>query len=166
MYLVSQLRRLPRLAVVAAIALTGCLGVSTSPDTISLKPGAEGPPAKSDAVPLTTSSTVEAAPDMATPPDLTTFPDLSRPRPDLTGLLDCYGYAVCDPGNMFCIKFFGGSQATPGAMISTPACYQPADPCANGVLDCACIQNDAVLRNSCGTCVDNQDRTFTCYAVP
>ena len=46
---------------------------------------------------------------------------------------------------------------------TSPACYEPNDPCPNGVLDCTCIQNDATLRAQCGNCVDNQDRTFTCY---
>lgn len=99
--------------------------------------------------------------------------DLSRPlidlaARDLTGLFDCYGVAVCDPTMDFCIKYFNGSQANPGTLTQPPACFMPGATCAsNGQnMDCGCIQNDCVLGPQCqGSCVDNGDGTFSCYAM-
>jgi hypothetical protein len=98
--------------------------------------------------------------------------DASRPlldlaSSDLAGLFNCYGVAVCDPTTDFCIKYYTGSAATPGQLMNSPACFTPSDTCGNQGqnMDCACIQNDANLGVGCkGSCVDNMDGTFTCYA--
>jgi hypothetical protein len=100
----------------------------------------------------------EPAPDLLPPPP----PDL-RPA-DLAGLTDCYGKAYCDRATMFCLRYIDGSPGKPGEEKNAPSCYAPNDACANGTLDCACIQADAVLGPNCATCFDNQDGTFTCYA--
>jgi hypothetical protein len=104
-------------------------------------------------------------------PDLAQSADLLLPPPppdlapsDLTGLIDCYGKAYCDQATMFCLRFFGGSPGKPQPEKVGPSCYAPQDPCPNGTLDCACIQQDAVLGPSCAECFDNKDGTFTCYA--
>jgi hypothetical protein len=86
---------------------------------------------------------------------------------DLAGLTNCYGVAICDPGSSFCIRYFAGSQATPGNAAGGPACYQPSDTCANQgqPMNCSCIQADSNLGPSCqGSCVDHNDGTYDCYA--
>jgi len=99
--------------------------------------------------------------------------DMSKPvldltQGDLTGLFNCYNVAICAPNQMFCIKYFDGSAAAPGKLVGgSPACYEPSDTCGNQGqnMDCGCIQNDGTLGPACqGSCVDNQDGTFTCYA--
>jgi hypothetical protein len=103
-------------------------------------------------------------------PDAAEIPDLLPPPPpdlrpaDLAGLTNCYDKAYCDRATMFCLRYIEGSPGKPGAEKNAPSCYAPNEPCANGTLDCACIQADAVLGPSCATCFDNQDGTFTCYA--
>jgi len=68
----------------------------------------------------------------------------------------------------FCITYNDGSAATPGkSVFGSPACYAPDVDCAdNGQnMDCGCIQNDDTLGVGCeGSCVDNGDGTFVCYA--
>jgi hypothetical protein len=91
-------------------------------------------------------------------------PDMGRPPADLAGLTNCFNVTACDPATMLCIKYLSGTPGNPGAPRSAPSCYQPMDPCANGVLDCACIQADPSLAMNCGRCFDNGDTTFTCYA--
>ncbi len=87
---------------------------------------------------------------------------------DLAGLVNCHNVAICDPTTMFCITYNDGSQDTPGkTVLGSPACYQPDTPCGdNGLpMNCDCIQNDCTLGNGCqGSCVDNGDGTFVCYA--
>ncbi len=99
--------------------------------------------------------------------------DLAKPildfaATDLAGLVNCYGRAVCDPAMDFCISYNDGSEAAPGVTVfGSPACYTPDTPCAdNGqAMDCGCIQNDAALGLGCqGSCIDNMDGTFVCYA--
>jgi hypothetical protein len=86
---------------------------------------------------------------------------------DLTGLVNCYNRAVCDPTTDFCITYNDGSQAMPGkTVLFSPACFAPDTPCAdNGQqMDCNCIQNDGTLGLACqGSCVDNGDGTYVCY---
>jgi hypothetical protein len=87
---------------------------------------------------------------------------------DLTGLTNCFGATVCDPTSSFCIRYYNGSQATPGSLAGGPACYQPSDTCANQGLnmDCTCIQGDSNLGAACaGSCVDHMDGTYDCYAM-
>jgi hypothetical protein len=94
------------------------------------------------------------------------IPDLAST--DLAGLTNCYGMAVCDPTQMFCIRYYDGSQAAPGKLSFGPACYEPGTPCAdnNQNMDCGCIQNDDNLGPLCqGSCVDNMNGTFDCYAL-
>jgi hypothetical protein len=88
--------------------------------------------------------------------------DMSPPA-DLTGLIDCFHVTACDPTSMLCIKYLTGTPGNPGPPRQAPACFAPADPCPNGVLDCACIQADMSLAMYCTTCFDNGDRSFTCY---
>jgi hypothetical protein len=113
------------------------------------------------------------APPKLVPVDLGTLTDLTPPPPpdlapaglpDLAGLIDCYGKAYCDATTMFCLRFFGGTPGQPQPEKVAPSCYAPNDPCANGTLDCNCIQQDAVLGPSCAECFANPDGTFTCYA--
>ena len=115
-----------------------------------------------------------AVPDLAAV-DAATAPasvDMARPAhdlasTDLAGLFNCYGVAICDPTQQFCIRLFAGSLAAPGKMAA-PACYQPDPSCAdNGLpMDCNCIQNDCTLAPLCQNCVDKGDGTFDCYAMP
>src|SRR5690348_13818588 len=95
------------------------------------------------------------------PPDLTPPPDLFPA--DIAGMTNCFGVALCDPTQMFCIRFHSGSQGTPGNVSGGPACYSPVDDCAaqGQQMDCGCIQNDATLGTNCqGSCVDHMDGTF------
>ena len=105
--------------------------------------------------------------DLATTTDMAKHPfDLAAT--DLAGLVNCYNVAICDPNMDFCIRYDDGSQAAPGkAVFSSPACFTPGTPCADNMqpMDCNCIQNDDTLGLNCqGSCVDNGDGTFVCYA--
>lgn len=85
---------------------------------------------------------------------------------DLAGLTNCFGAAICNPGTSFCLRFHDGSQAQPGNLTGGPACFEPADTCANQgqPMNCSCIQNDANLGVACqGSCVDHGDGTYDCY---
>ncbi len=96
-------------------------------------------------------------------------PLLDLAATDLAGLFICYGVAICDPSTDFCIKYYAGSAAVPGNLVNSPACFTPSDTCGNQGLNmnCDCIQGDANTGTLCqGSCVDNLDGTFTCYAKP
>ena len=96
-------------------------------------------------------------------------PLLDLAATDLAGLFNCYGVAICDPTTDFCIKYYTGSAADPGNLVNSPACFTPSDTCGNQMLNmnCDCIQNDANTGLLCqGSCVDNADGTFNCYAKP
>lgn len=143
------------------LVLAGCLGDGPA--------GTMGPaPAPNDSVrtPVESHALVPQAADRGAPNDLGTPPPSPSPR-DLGGLTDCFGVAVCDPAQQFCIKFFAGSAAAPGALSAGPACFVPSDTCTNQgqPMNCACIQADAQLGMSCqGSCADNGDGTYFCYA--
>ena len=97
-------------------------------------------------------------------------PDLARAPLDLAGvdlnnLTNCFERTLCDSGNQLCIQYLSGTQAAPGPATAAPACYQP-DACPNNVYNCACITADPGLGPNCKKCVDNGNRTFTCYANP
>jgi hypothetical protein len=146
--------RSPALLLCAACA-AGCVG-DVAPSALDGGDGGAVDLARGDA----------PRPDLLAPPDLARIaPDLSGA--DLTGLLDCFGVAVCDPTMQFCIKYYDGSQAAPGNVSAgSPACYEPSDTCANmnQNMDCGCIQNDPILGMYCqGACVDNGDGTFGCF---
>jgi hypothetical protein len=105
--------------------------------------------------------------DLASNVDMAKHPfDLAAT--DLAGLVNCYNVAICDPNMDFCIRYDNGSQAAPGkSVFNSPACFTPAMPCADAMqpMDCNCIQNDDALGMNCqGSCVDNGDGTFVCYA--
>lgn len=143
------------LALFALVAAAGCVGEIDPPLT-----GTDG---GADA----------HAGDLARPPDLQRTYDFARHIPDLgasdlTGLQNCFDVSVCDPTMEFCIKYYDGSQATPGnPVVGSPACYPPSDTCANmgQNMDCGCIQNDPMLGIYCqGSCADNGDGSFSCYA--
>ena len=168
-----MLERRPRVLYIlgGAIALTIAIVVPACLDS--------GPSGNSDlSVVLDSAMAVDAAHrtfdlanvDSALP---TTNADLSKPvldlsQGDLTGLFNCYNVAICEPNKMFCIKYFDGTAAVPGKLVGgSPACYEPSDTCGNQGqnMDCGCIQNDGTLGPSCqGSCVDNQDGTFSCFA--
>jgi hypothetical protein len=143
------------LALLASVAALGCVGQIDPPLT-----GADGggPDARADG---------GATPDLARQADLArSIPDLGGS--DLAGLQNCFDVSVCDPTMEFCIKYFDGSQAAPGSVATgSPACYAPSDTCANQGqnMDCGCIQADPVIGVYCqGSCVDNGDGTFSCFA--
>jgi len=146
------MRTLAAFALLATAALAACLGsaerpTASSPSRDSMTPTVLAAP----------TSLGDHAPDLGGGPDMT-------PRPDLTGLVDCWGRALCDPTSMICIKYLTGHVGDPGPARAAPSCYAPNDGCPNGVFDCACIQADPTLSLYCqGTCVDNKNGTFTCY---
>ncbi len=150
-----------RFAALASLLLGGCLGGMPSPD----------PAGHTDHPPQAALTTMAArggdpVPDPGDGADGGTVTAPSS-TPDLGGLIDCYGVAACDPNMMFCIKFYPGSQSSPGTPTTAPACYAPdgascADQGEN--MDCGCIQNDDILGPSCQTCVDNGDGTYSCFA--
>jgi hypothetical protein len=144
------------------IATAGCIG-GTPQHTPRPETPAPNPPASSDPVTLGAASAMMHDPAdggvAAEQPDM-----LSAPKSDLTGLTDCFGFAACDPANMLCIKYLNGSTGNPGLPRMAPSCFAPADGCPNGVLNCACIQADQALALNCGTCIDNGNNTYTCYA--
>ena len=146
------------LATSAALLSAGCID-----DMSSVLPSSTGGPEKPSPK-WAVASVKEEQPDMTPAPDLTPPPPPDLAPADLTGLVDCYGKAYCDAATMFCLRFFGGSPGKPQPEKVAPSCYAPNDPCPNGTLDCACIQQDAVLGSSCAECFDNKDGTFTCYA--
>lgn len=141
----------------------GCLGDTPAP----MGPGGPGPAAPGRSVtPAGPNDVLTSGADPTPPPTGPT--DLGAAPPgDLAGLVNCYGVAVCDPSLHFCIQFFSGSQAAPGAPVSSAACYQPTDTCANQgqPMTCACIQADPSLGTGCqGSCLDHGDGTYFCYA--
>jgi hypothetical protein len=102
-------------------------------------------------------------------PDGSTRGGIDLASVDLTGLVNCYGVAICDPNLHFCIRYHDGSQGTPGNLTAGPACFDPSDTCANQgqPMNCSCIQADANLGTACqGSCVDNMNGTYDCYAKP
>lgn len=159
---------LPLLAALVAPLAVACLGDMTRPVG-----GTPGPGGGVDAG-------IGPHTEGLQPPDLgpSSGPDDLAPRPiarldlagaDLAGLTDCFGYAVCDATTMFCIRYHDGDEQAPGKMPYAPSCYQPTDTCDNmgQGFDCGCIQNDPVLGIPCqGSCVDNNNGTFDCYARP
>jgi len=156
-----SVRLLPLLALLA-----GCLGELPAAPAVEPAPPATAS-GKADGVELRPLEHASFAPDAPELPDAgaSPSPDLARPRADLMGLVDCFGSAVCDPTAMICIKYLNGTTGNPGGLRTSPSCYAPNDPCAGGNYDCACIQADPALAMFCGTCIDNRDRTFTCYAT-
>ncbi len=149
-----------RIAVMLPALMIGCLG-EPAVNHPRPEPAPKGDaPAQKEPTALGFSSIM-----LSDPPDAGAAPasDMSGPRPDLTGLIDCFGSAVYDPGSMICIKYLNGTPGNPGAPRSAPSCYAPADPCPNGVFDCACIAADPSLSMNCGTCIDNPGGTHTCY---
>jgi hypothetical protein len=144
-------------ALAASLALAACL------DPAPTGGGSHGPMTAHEA-PTYTQSPQSADPSPMSSPDLGSSPTSGR---DFGGLTDCFGVAICDPTMQFCIKFYSGSQAAPGALTNPPACFAPSDTCANQGqnMDCGCIQADPQLGPSCqGACVDNGDGTYSCYA--
>lgn len=140
------------------LVLAGCLGDAPAGTGPTMNPGAGA------RTPVESHALMPQASDPGAPPDLGS----SSPAPrDLGGLTDCFGVAICDPAQQFCIKFFDGSQAAPGNMTAGPACFAPSDTCGNQGqnMDCGCIQNDPQLGMNCqGSCVDNGNGTYFCYA--
>lgn len=107
----------------------------------------------------------DAGPDLAVADAARPLLDLAST--DLAGLFNCKGVAICNPTMDFCLTYYDGSQAVPGKTVNSPACFAPTDTCTNQGqnMDCGCIQNDDSLGVNCqGSCVDNLDGTFTCYA--
>jgi hypothetical protein len=145
---------------VVVVLLAGC---GSSPDA----PSDGGPPD------LTTGGASDGGGGkdgggVPTPVDSGSIANFDLASADLTGLTNCFGVAVCDPNSSFCIRYNAGSQATPGALVGGPACYEPSDTCANQGLnmDCTCIQGDSNLGMACqGSCVDHMDGTYDCYAM-
>jgi hypothetical protein len=156
-------RSAQRFLAVLLLALGACLGqpnVTTQPKAPPRMPEAnkgDAPTPAPSPAPAPEPQPQEAQPDLAPPVDM------ARPTPDLTGLLDCAGRAICDPSNQMCIRFLAGSPTAPGAATVLPSCYEP-EPCPNGTLDCACIQNDPGLAPRCLGCVAGADGSFSCFA--
>jgi hypothetical protein len=124
-----------------------------------------GSPGKSDAPASAHPDFAVAAEDLASPPDMAKRTTFDLASTDLAGLLDCYGVAICNPSMDFCIKYHAGSQAAPGALVNSPACFSPSDTCANQgqTMGCNCIQADANLGPHCQTCVAGTNGAFDCY---
>jgi hypothetical protein len=147
---------------IATLALTGCLG--SAPDAtdgggtmhqLTNDGGSDGGSSATDS-------------GVPTPIDSGTGGTIDFSNADLTGLTNCYGVTACDPNEAFCIRFYAGSQTTPGSLAGGPACYEPSDTCANQGqnMDCGCIQADPILGVACqGSCVDHMDGTYDCYAM-
>jgi hypothetical protein len=147
--------RFMRLCFVLAICAAGCLGGEQKQSPTGPAPGSSD----MGVADLSMNDLTPPPPrDFGPPPDM--WPS------DIAGLTNCYFKSICDPTMEFCIRYYSGSQAQPGAISNGPSCYRPSDPCAdNGLpMDCSCIQNDAMLAMLCQTCVDNQDGTYDCYA--
>jgi hypothetical protein len=101
----------------------------------------------------------QAAPDLSEPPEQDLSPNLSI---DLAGgLVDCFGFTLCDSALTLCIKYMKGTPGNPSGVLSPPACYAPDVPCLQP--SCACLQADPTLATRCGYCFDNGNATFTCY---
>jgi hypothetical protein len=123
-----------------------------------------GPPSGTQDLAVVVGDLAMGPPDLVPPP-----PPPSRDLAvyDLTGLVNCFGVATCDPQAMFCIRYFKGSQASPGMMSAAPACYAPSDTCQDQgqPMNCGCIQVDATLGLGCeGSCLDRGDGTYDCFA--
>jgi hypothetical protein len=154
--------------VSAALLAAGCL--DSAPMSHSAAPDAAAPLERIPVGAGNMATTLEQRPvvDMAPhapQPDLLPPPPPDLRPSDLAGLTNCYDKTYCDSATMMCVRFFNGSPGKPGGEKLAPSCYSPNDPCPNGTLDCTCIQQDAVLGPSCAQCFNNQDGTFTCYAM-
>jgi hypothetical protein len=147
--------------VLLSLLCAGCLG--------------EAPKAIDDPTPIPGVIPDAGAPDLTTeldllqPPQPDLKPALDLFPSDLQGLVNCYGASFCDVSTMFCLKFHDGSPAAPGALLTGPACFAPADDCGTlgQPMNCACIQADSNLGLNCqGACVDNGNNTYDCYKQP
>jgi len=146
-------------ASVAVLLVAGCMG--SAPDASDAAPPVDG----SGSDDLVTAGNHDGG--VPTPVDSGPIGNLDFAGADLTGLTNCFGATACDPTTSFCIRYNAGSQAAPGTLAGGPACYEPADTCANQGLnmDCSCIQADNNLGGACqGSCVDHMDGTYDCYA--
>src|SRR4051794_35880224 len=100
---------------IATLALAGCLG--SAPDATDDGGSMHMLTSDGGATDGATGGTDSAVP---TPVD-SGGGSIDFSNADLTGLTNCYGATVCDPNETFCIRFYTGSQATPGTVAGGPS---------------------------------------------